>query len=280
MCIILTARRNESFNNSRRMSEFSKTTPEYVFYISENFSIIQKPNPTTPTPTIKNINNNNVIANENETNILPDREIIGNNNQDVSCRINNNNEKPSQNGYYGINGKPEVNYRHLNLKQEGLPPLNHVRNCNSNEKVHHPLKLYTIKDYKEIKKTFDYIKGIEKGGLGPSIKDDKWVERKKLVEKMMRFSHDVKVINTSKIAKFLEESVSKEKSSYNKNLNTSTRQKAWEFARNIDPPKIKKKKQDFETILEKDDLEDTLEYYEQKHRDLAKKLEKNKGKKM
>ena len=286
MCIILIARRKESFNNSRRMSEFLKTT-EYIFYISENFSIIRKPNPTT-TPTIKNNNNNNGIANENETNILSNREIIGNN-QDVSYRVNNNNnEKLSHHGYYDnkegaiygvLNGKPEVNYRYLNQKQQGLPPLNHVRNCNSNEKVHHPLKLYTIKDYKEIKKTFDYIKGIEKGGLGPSIKNDQWLERKKLVEKMMRFSHDVKVINTSKIAKFLEESVSKEKSSYNKNLNTSTRQKAWEFARNIDPPKIKKKKQDFETILEKDDLEDTLEYYEQKHRDLAKKLEKNKGKK-
>jgi len=188
----------------------------------------------------------------------------------------NYNENPSF-----IEKNPEMNYRYQNERQ-GLPQINqnHLRNCNSNEKVHHPLKLYTLKDYKEIKKNFDFIKGVERGCLGPSIKDEKWLERKKLTEKMMRFSHDVKVINTSKIAKYFEDSVDKEKSSYNRNLNLSTRQKAWEFAKNIEIPKQKKTKQNFETILEKDDLEDTLEYYEQRHRDLAQKLEKNKGKRL
>lgn len=165
-------------------------------------------------------------------------------------------------------------------ERKGLPQIMNPqgRNCTSHEKVHHPLKLYTLKEYKELQKNFDPLKGIVRGCLGPSVKDEKWNERKRLVEKMMRFSHDVKVINTSKIAKYIEESVSQEKSSYKKDLNLSTRQKAWEFARNIEPPKIKKKKENFEAILEKDDLEDTLEYYEQRHRELGNKLRK-KGKK-
>ena len=160
---------------------------------------------------------------------------------------------------------------------KGLPPINNGRNCNSNEKVHHPIKLYSIKDYKEIKKNFDYIKGIEKGGLGPCKKDEKWQERKKLVEKMMKFSYDVKIVNTSKIAKYFEESIAKEQTVYNKNLNISTRQKGWEFAKNIEPPKSHKKKENFETILEKEDLEDTLEFYEQRHKDLSRRLYKGKN---
>jgi len=150
---------------------------------------------------------------------------------------------------------------------------------NSNEKVQHPIKLYSIKDYEEIKKNFNFIIGIEKGGLGPCRKDDKWNEKQKLIDKMMKFSHDVKVINTSKIVKYLEESVTKEQSFYNKNLNVSKRQKGWEFAKNIELPKTYKKQQKMERIMEKDDLEDTLEFYEQRHIDLSKKVEKNKGRK-
>lgn len=163
-----------------------------------------------------------------------------------------------------------------------LPPLqpHNQRNCNSNEKARPPLKLYTLKDYKEIKKNFDFIKGIEKGGLGPNLKDEKWREKKMLVERMKKFSHDVKIINTSKIAKYFEDSLAKEQISYQSKLNLSTRQKGWEFAKNIAPPKTRKKIDDIETILEKEDLEDTLEYYEQRHKDLAKRLEKNKARKI
>lgn len=179
-----------------------------------------------------------------------------------------------------VNKSPDA-YYYLNQNNNNinqiLPPLKPPeRNCNSNEKVHHPLKLYTLKEYKEIKKNFDFTKGIEKGGLGPSVKDEKWKERKKLVERMKKFSHDVKIINTSKIAKFFEESVAKENNSYQTKLNQSTRQKGWEFAKNIHLPKTRRIKDDIETILEKEDLEETLEYYEQKHRDFSKRLEKNK----
>lgn len=143
------------------------------------------------------------------------------------------------------------------------------------------MKLYSLKDYREIKKNFDFIKGIEKGGLGPYIKDGKWNERKMLVEKMLKFSHDVKVINTAKITKYYEDSMSKQTSlyQYKKDLDLSARQKGWEFANNIEIPKINKKKNNqFDTILEKEDLEDTLEFYEKRHKELSKKIEKNKSK--
>lgn len=85
---------------------------------------------------------------------------------------------------------------------------------------------------------------------------------------MNSFSKNIQIINYAKIAKYSKNSLS-----YQVPKKISNREKAKEFVKNIKKPHILKKK--IEIINEekhKEDNQQLLNYYEQKHNEFKKKI--------
>ncbi|KAL4493472.1 hypothetical protein ABPG72_007480 [Tetrahymena utriculariae] len=92
-------------------------------------------------------------------------------------------------------------------------------------------KPYTLNEYKSIQKNANY----KLGGLGPNVGNEDWQQKKEQLEKRQEFAKQIQQIN-SQVLKSQQDQGKVAAIKFNKD--TSSREKALEFAKNIPKPQV------------------------------------------